>query len=781
MTRKLLGLSFALSLLGQAHAHAQHSDAAAPSEPALSPQLPVPDRPAAPPETLPPEAAAGSQLTAADEPVVAPEPETERLPAYGARARTERSGASEIPRYGTGSKQGVPLEELPASVSVIESETLRLRGVYNLDQALGLTPGVTPTWQYGGFLHIRMRGDQAVTLFDGHRDSRAIFANSAPQQGLFDVERIEVLRGPSSVLYGYGAVGGVVNLIRRQPSRRSAYELELGMGLPDQLLLHAGAQGALGAHLSYRFDLGRVERTDYRAASTERNQVSGVLRYTPTRRHNFDLRFSYALDHYNTDVGIPTVESRRRPGRWQLPPDARTENRYSTAHDHLDYQRFDTSLDYRFDIADHTFVRAHLGAAYDDYEYLAAEMLRYVPSTGMSQASVDRQYLAFRRVWQPLVGQLELHTDHATGPLQHKLVFGYEANHFTGTSYSADTGEAVPGSVDFVYPIDNAQKVAFQTTAINRYRHMTHTLYGFDHVKLIERLIVTGGFRFDTVRSRVARDFVDRYSGEIIDEPEVGGRRPVLRTHREAITGQVGLVWTPLDSVSAYVGYTSSFKPVFVRPGERAVNDWEPERGQQLEGGLRGRIEAREHRLDLDAAVFWLEKRNVVIPRGADDFTQAGKQRSRGIEVALSYHAPYLIDLSVGYSLTDATFRRFVNPDPITGENESLRGKRLAYTPLHSATVWLGIRLTEQIGVGVGGRFAAKQFADPENRVPMPDYALLDASAWWRGERSSVHLSIRNALDARGYYSASINQWAPNPQVTPGPGRELMCTLRLQL
>jgi len=762
-----------LCLLGQSQAQAQQSDAGPPAEPppkAATPEQPpaadaapveVPVAVIAPPETSEPE----------------PEPGTH----YSAHARADRTGASETPRYGTGSKQGVPLDEQAASVSVIESETLRVRGVNNLDEALTLTPGVTPTWQYGGFLHIRMRGNQAVTLFDGYRDSRSIFADSAPQQGLFDVERIEVLRGPASVLYGYGAVGGVVNLVRKQASRRNAYELDFGMGLPDQLLLHAGAQGSIGEHLSYRFDIGRMQRTDYRGASTERNQVSGVLRYTPTNKHTFDLRFSYALDHYNTDVGIPTIENPRRRGRWGLPPSTRTENRYSTANDYFDYQRFDTSLDYRFDMTDDTYLRAHAGTTYDDYEYLAAETLTYVPRMGMMPASVNREYLPFRRIWKPIVGQLELHSDQNTGPLQHKLVFGYEINYFGGNTRNADTGEAVPGSVDFTYPIDAAEPVAFQTTSINRYRHLTHSVYGFDHIKLLENLIVTGGVRFDTVRSRVARDFVDRFSGAVTDEPEVGGRRPVLRTHREALTGQAGVVFTPWQPVTAYVGYSSSFKPVFIRPGEREVNDWDPERGQQVEGGVRARIEADEHRVDLDAAVYWLEKRNVVIPRGADDFTQAGKQRSQGIDLALAYHAPQWIDLSAGYSLTDATFRNFINADPVTGENKDLRGKYLAFTPQHSATAWLGIRVTEQIGIGVGGRFMAKQYADPENRVPMPDYALLDASAWWKTDRATVNISVRNVLDERGYYSSAINQWAPNPQVTPGPGREVLCTLKLQL
>ena len=762
LTRRLHGLCTIIMscLLWQAQIQAQDADAGVAAPPLA----------AAPIESSPPAVEQVPALVVP--PLSAAEVERPGPAAYGARAKVERAGA---PRFGTGSKQGVPLEELPASVTSIDADTLRLRGVNNLDEALTLTSGVTPTWQYGGFLHIALRGMQALSLFDGYRDSRAIFADSAPQQGVFDLERIEVLRGPSSVLYGYGAVGGVVNLVRKQPSRRNAYEIDFGLGLPDQQLLHAGAQGALGEHLSYRIDVGRMQRTDYRGASTERNQVSGVLRYTPTSQHTFDLRLSYALDHYNTDVGIPTIEDPRHRGRWILPPNARRENRYSTANDHLDYKRFDVSLDYRFDFAERSYLRAHAGVARDDYEYLAAESLTYVAAMDMTPARVEREYLPFARAWQPVVGQLELHTDQNTGPVLHRLAFGYEIDHFGGDTRNADTGEVVPGTVDFVYPIDQAPKVAFQTTSINHYRHATHSLYGFDHIKLFESLIVTGGVRFDSVRSRVAKDSVDRFSGAEVD------RSSVLHTHREAFTGQAGIVWSPVQPIAAYAGYSSSFKPVFINPGDVEVNKWEPERGQQVEVGLRGRFQAGEHRFDIDSAVYFIEKRNVVIARGMDDYTQAGKLRSQGLDVVLTYHAPRWLDVNAGYSLNDATYRRFVEPDPVTGENQSLRGKLLDFAPRHTASAWLGVRLSEQIGIGLGGRFMAKQFADPENRVRMPDYALLDASAWWKSERASVTLSARNLLDERGYYSSAINQWAANPQVTPGPGRELLCTLRLQL
>jgi hypothetical protein len=151
-------------------------------------------------DTPPPRLDAGTLLAesaqVAYEAAVPPLPAP--TPAYGARAQVERrAGPGEFDAYGTGSRLGIPLLELPHSVAKVERRTLTERGVVDLTQALGLVSGTMPTWQYGGFLHVRIRGFQAMTLIDGRRDPRALLAESAPQSGLYDIDRIEVLRGPS--------------------------------------------------------------------------------------------------------------------------------------------------------------------------------------------------------------------------------------------------------------------------------------------------------------------------------------------------------------------------------------------------------------------------------------------------------------------------------------------------------------------------------------------------------------------------------------------------------
>lgn len=99
------------------------------------------------------------------------------------------AGPGEFARHGTGSKVNAPLEQIPATVSVVDSETIRERGVTDLQDALSLLPGLTPMWTYGGFQATQARGFQALMLFDGRRDSRSILSGSSPFTGLFDLDR----------------------------------------------------------------------------------------------------------------------------------------------------------------------------------------------------------------------------------------------------------------------------------------------------------------------------------------------------------------------------------------------------------------------------------------------------------------------------------------------------------------------------------------------------------------------------------------------------------------
>jgi iron complex outermembrane recepter protein len=700
---------------------------------------------------------------------------------FGASARIQRAaGPGEYELGGTGSKTNAPLREVPATVNVIDQAQLRERGVQDLQQALSLLPGVVPMWTYGGFQDIRIRGFQAMTLYDGRRDGRSIIATSAPNTGLLDLDRIEVLRGPSAVLYGYGSVGGVVNQIRKRASRTPHYEIAGGLGTPYQWSAQASAQGPVLSKLAYRVDLGHVTRRDFRNAQTDRNQLTSTFRYTPTARDTFNLRLAIAVDRYSTDIGIPTIEDASRPGRWVLPRGARYDARYSSQQDHFDYRRQEASLDYRHDFSQQVYLEARASIVQDHYEYLAAETLNYVPAMGMTPAQVEREYLYFARGWRPIYAALELHADLQTGPLKHDLVAGYGLDSFTGISDRSKLDGAELQNVDFAYPVDASPKVSKSLFAKDHYRFAVHSLYAFDHLKLRDDLILTGGVRLDFLRSRTRREFLDRASGDETVDPETMMRRSPNLTRDFATTGSVGLVYTPWAPITAYVSYANAYKPLFVSPSARAVTDYTPERSQQFEGGVRLRLSDALQTLEVDAAGYLIRKKNLLVPRGVDEFAQAGLAESKGLDVQLKYRVPYL-QLEGGYALIDAHYLKFVGPDPVSGNNVSFKGNQLQLAPRHSGTAWLRLLFSERVSAGLGARVMGHFWADDSNRLRMPSFALLDASVTVGNERASLTLRGSNLLNRVSYFSSVINEGSTNPQVTPGPGREIFGTLRMSL
>lgn len=692
-----------------------------------------------------------------------------------------RAGPGEFTLHGTGSKVGAPLENIPATVSVVERETLRERGVSDLQNALDLLSGLTPMWTYGGFQSTYARGFQALMLIDGQRDVRSILSGSSPFTGLFDLERVEVLRGPSAVLYGYGAVGGTVNLIRRRASSMTAHELEGGLGTPGRWQTHAGSQGAITRRLSYRADLGHVSYRNFRAYESARSQGTATLRYAPSRDHTLQLRVAYAFDRYNTDVGIPTIEDPSRPGRWMLPPGTRYANRYSTRNDGLTYQRLELALSHRYEWTPRVYTETRVGVVRDRYSYLAAESLSYVPSTGSMVAQVERAYLAFAHSFRPISAQLELHADFATGPLTHQTVVGYTLEHLVGATDRNSLDKAVPSPVDFVWPIDRADEVALVRSAIDHRRHVMHSAYAFDHIELAPPLTLVFGARIDTVLSRTRREFLDAQLQREIPDPNTGMLRPPNRTTDVAPSGQVGLVVQPVRPLTGYASYATGYRPQFVSASARSVTRHEPEQSQQFEGGLRVRVDRPRHALEIDAAGYVIRRKNLLVPRAVDEQVAAGLAASRGLDLSLRYAAFELLQFAGSYALIDSEYVEFVAPSAATGESVDLAGKVLRNAPRHAGQLWLRIEPLERLRIGLGSRIRGRMYADDENRLRLPRYALLDASISFGRGITTFTLSANNLLNRVDYFTSVINAGSAQPQVTPGAGREVLGVMRVEL
>jgi iron complex outermembrane receptor protein len=657
----------------------------------------------------------------------------------------------EIPREGTGSKVPVPPVEIPQSIQVIDSETLNERGVADLNGALQLVPGITPLWTYGGFQAISARGfSDVLVLRNGLRDDRSSLFESAPFSGLWNLERIEVLQGPASVLYGYGSLGGVVNLILKRPSLEPGYSFDISAGNPDQRRLVVSATGPLGSDkLLYRLDAGTIYRKDERGATTWRNGVTGTLEYAPHLGHFLALQIEFDRDRYNTDTGLPTVDG-------LVPDTIGLHHRFNSPQDGESYWHLGLRLDYRWQVRRNLVLSERMTHEQDHYTYFSTEEL----SVSVDRLNVDRGYFYLQRNYYPLFNQLEAQT-HFKLLVPMQVAGGYE---FSGL-WSNHPRSSVVGTPVASIPIglqnepDPQPAAPLPISARDTLNQFDNAIYLHDHVTLPHGLRLVLGGRLDVWQRYKRRDQLDPESGAVTMRGADGNFTATAFTYR------VGLVYTPRPWTGTYISYATAFTPTAQLNADGSAllptSGWQTEVGEHIDLGRRVRA---------NAAYYYIEKHNVVIDEGMGNFSQAGLQRSQGIELSMQGRLTRWFALQAGYAWTDATFVHF------TENGANLAGKRPQLVSPHTASLWATFLPISWLRLSVGGRVMARMWADDANTVNMPSFATLDASAEYRHGHLIASLLGTNLNGVLRYYTSSIN----GTQLTPGPGREFLARLRFE-
>ncbi|MBC7173232.1 MAG: TonB-dependent receptor plug domain-containing protein, partial [Polyangiaceae bacterium] len=374
-----------------------------------------------------------------------------------------------------GDRVGADPMEVPASVAVIDRERLETEAITDFRSALERVPGVMPIFEYGGFQFLTVRGfSDFLVLHDGHRDDRSTIAMSAPQGGLYDVERIEVLRGPSSVLYGYGALGGVIDIVYRAPEAEAAYAGTLGIGSQGERRLRVGATGpTFHRSLLYRVDAGHSTRSDFRGLETRQDGVSVTLDYLPTPAHRLRVRAAVVDDAYSTDAGIPTLNGR-------IPDGVDRGTRYNTPQDFMRYRRYDVSVDYGYRIREHLELRNRFAFSRDSYEYLSTETL----AVAANGNDVERGFFYLDRRWYPWSEQVELHAE-VGGRVRQQIAVGYELGLLFSRHPRSDVFDTPVAPVALRNPGPDPQpEVPIAIVAKDTRDQRTHSLYAHDHVTL---------------------------------------------------------------------------------------------------------------------------------------------------------------------------------------------------------------------------------------------------------------------------------------------------------
>ncbi|QCO32743.1 TonB-dependent receptor [Leptospira interrogans] len=660
----------------------------------------------------------------------------------------------------TGMKQNVRLKDISATVNIIDYKELKARAADQWLSAISYVPGIFVIQNYGGFNTLTIRGlDSRNTLLlkDGARDDTFLIQNSSPMSNLTNVERIEILKGPNSVLYGQGAMAGVIHIITKKPQKKAGYEFSFTKGNFGSKRAYVGATGPIGTEsLRYRIDAATSEYQGFRKNSYNLNNISTSFEWDISVKHTLSILSGKNFDFIKPDAGLPKS---KKPNIDLIAPGVYLNNNYNTKEDYLKNEsgNFKIQLDSKF--SNKLSMKSFISYLPQTYYYFSAEDLTI---SSRDENTIERDHFHFETKRSPLQGTVELQCIFQTG-FKHKLLSGYEY-HWMISRHRQRYFPIGSTNINVLYPqIDLTQSlpVNFKDRKI-LYQQM-HSLYFQDLMELSKIIKFVLGGRYDSwVRENVTEklsDWNDRY----VSKPE---DRTIHRFDAKVFTYRLGLVYQPLHYYTAYVGYSTAFIPVtFINiKGDQL----KPEMGEQIELGQR--LEFAKGKIQLTSALFAAKKYDVAVRINSKPalYNQAGELRTNGYEFDIDLRLTQRWSLKSGYAHTIAEWEsfRFVNSK---GNEIDYKGNRPINVPRNTANLWTTYTFASGLGFGLGGRYIDSIAGDNANSFSIPPYGLYDASLYYQYKHFRFQINCNNISNKKYFISST-----PNP--TPGTPRQFLFT-----
>lgn len=622
----------------------------------------------------------------------------------------------------SGSKTDTPLLDAPDSVSVVTAKEMNERGVTSLDEALAYTPGVS-TDIYGSddrYDHYLIRGFYQATdgTFRDGLPMRVGGSFTASRIEPYGMERIDVLKGSNSTLFGLSGPGGIVNAVTKVPQDKEFGEVYTTVG-DGHVETGTDFGGALDKDGVWTYRLtgkwqnanGGIDHTN-----DDRVYVAPALTWSPDADTSVTILTDYNKRDGNPGNAIPYrsgIDSETYLGE----PDF---DRMDTIERNVGYQLrhdfgngFEFRQNARYTDLDMTYRQIYLGAA--------------DPASSRVALAIDGHNKRFQ-----IDNQLEY--DGSYGIFESRTLLGADYGRDSTTELRAD---GTAGGVDIRHPVYcGSGCIALGVPVDSRTRLTTAGTYLQEQLTIDERWILTLGGRYDH-----ADTMSDSY----------GSRDDAVDVN---FSKRAGLTFKATSELSVYANYSESFQPL---AASRAtfVGTPKPQEGTQYEIGAKYRPDGMDALFTL--ALFDLTQKNLA--QWAADYSyqyQVGKVNVKGIEFESKVALTDRLNLTAGYSYTNARIK-----DDVT---EGLIGNRPSLVPNHTATLWADYTIpgngpVGDINLGMGARFMGTTFGDNANTLPIASRTVFDAAATYKFQNGmSLAVNATNIFDKE--YIASISDYS---------------------
>jgi catecholate siderophore receptor len=651
-----------------------------------------------------------------------------------------------------------PLRDIPQTITVVPASVIQAQGATTLRDVLRNVTGISIQAGEGGVPagdNLSIRGFSARTDFfiDGVRDSGGYTRDP------FNVEQVEVIKGPSSSYAGRGSTGGSVNLATKVPQRVAARAVTLGVGSADYRRGTLDINQPFGDTAGFRFNAMWTDSdTPGRDVVTnDRWGIAPSLAFglgTPTR---VTVNYSHLDQHNLPDYGIPWVPATNEPLRAHADQPAPVDfaNFYGlVSRDYEDTLTDTTTATIERDVNSTVTLRTLVR-----YGRTKRDSLITAPRfVGNTSTDIRRTDWKSRDQTDAIVAsQTDVSSRFRTGAVHHTVVTGLELTRETSENWNR-IEEGGPQPVTDLFnptPNDPYESRLVRNGAVTDATAGSVAAYAFDSLAIGSRVEFSGGVRFD----RFVLDYLTR---------DAAGAEVLLERTDRMVSWRAGAVYKPRPEGSLYAGAGTSLNPSTEGLSlSAATATLEPERTRSIEVGTKW--DMLTGRLGLNAALFRTAKTNARTPGinpGDPPTVLQGEHVVSGVEVGATGSVNARWQLFGSYTFMDSEITRSNNAAEV--------GNEFGNTPDHSLSLWTTYRLPTDIEVGGGVQYVGDRFNNNTAVRTAPAYWLLDAMASYRiSEELTLRVNGLNLTNER--YIDRVG----GGHFIPGPGRSVMLTADL--
>jgi catecholate siderophore receptor len=667
-----------------------------------------------------------------------------------------------------------PLIDVPQTVNVVTVKQIEDQAANSIGDAIRYVPGVFSAQGEGNRETLVFRGNATTGDFfvDGVRDDVQTYRD------LYNIERLEIFKGPNAMIFGRGGVGGIVNRVTKVADGQRHLSGRIEAGSDD--------------HYRGQFDLGAPVGDMVSLRATGVWQDSGSYRdgvdykrwgFNPTARFSLGENSSVTIgyEHFKDEriadrgvssyLGVPVRTP--RSAFFGDPKNSPTDTNTDAGTLYIEHDFSETvSIRNRTRYADYDKYYRNVYAsglvnstAQTNPTGLPAGV--YAPGTVFAVQAYDN---AMTR--RNFINQTDFNAKFDTGGIGHTLLLGFEYARQKTSNIRTEgffPTAAAPAGVQTIFATVAAPTIARpdliwrQVASSGDNRGTTTVVAGYvqDQIELSSMFQLILGVRYEQVKTRVT----DR---RIVGFP--AGQQREFDVTDKLWSPRGGLIFKPAENASIYASYSRTYLP---RGGDQFTSltisnqNLNPEKFQNYEIGAKWDIVPT---FNLSAAIFQLDRDNVLAlsdPNNPSSVTvPIGRQRTKGVELSAAGSITEQLGMVGAYTYSDGTFL-----DNVSGT--VLAGNILPNMPKHSASLWLRYDPIETLGVAMGVIRQGKRFAATDNTVSFAGYTRVDAAVYYDiSDNLSAQLNVENLLDKRYFLSAHSNT-----NITPGSPRAFKLSL----